>query len=182
MDLGLTGRVALVIATGDAGDACTRLLREEGATVVSSPEGAVDIVVAGGHDGPSAVLDVDSADALHDTWQVVVDSVDVYRRLVPGMAARRWGRLVWIGTAAAKSLDADDDELGAIVSLAMMALHKVVTGEESPENITANTVLRGGDADADDVAAAVAFLCSDGAGYMSGVTITVDGGEGSGMF
>lgn len=182
MDLGLTGRVALVTATGDAGAACSRLLRAEGATVVSVPEGAVDIVVAGGNQGPSTVLDVESAATLHDAWQTLVDTVEVYRELVPGMASRRWGRLVWIGTATAKSLDADDDELGAIVSLAMMALHKVVTGEESPENITANTVLRGGAADADDIAAAVAFLCSDGAGYMSGVTITVDGGAGSGVF
>ena len=43
-------------------------------------------------------------------------------------------------------------------------------------------MLRGGAADADDIAAAVAFLCSEGAGYMSGVTITADGGEGSGVF
>jgi enoyl-ACP reductase-like protein len=182
VDLGLTGRVAVVTATGDAGEACRRLLRAEGATVVDTPGDAVDIVVAGGGHGPTSVLDVDSAESLHETWQTVVDTVATYRELVPGMATRQWGRLVWVGTAAAKSLDTDDDELGAIVSLAVMALHKVVTGEASPQHVTANTVLRGGDADADDVAAAVAFLCSEGAGYMSGVTITVDGGAGSAVF
>jgi 3-oxoacyl-[acyl-carrier protein] reductase len=43
-------------------------------------------------------------------------------------------------------------------------------------------VLRGGVSTDDDVAAAVAFLCSEGAGYLTGVTITVDGGVGSAVF
>ena len=65
------------------------------------------------------------------------------------------------------------------MSLAMMGLHKVVTGEEAPHNVTANTVLRGGPATDEDVANAVVFFCSQGAGYLSGVTVAVDGGVGS---
>jgi NAD(P)-dependent dehydrogenase (short-subunit alcohol dehydrogenase family) len=79
-------------------------------------------------------------------------------------------------------MDADDDEIDAVVSLAMMGLHKVVTAEEGAHAVTANTVLRGEDADDEDVAHTVAFLCSTGAGYLSGVTLTVDGGAGSAMF
>jgi NAD(P)-dependent dehydrogenase (short-subunit alcohol dehydrogenase family) len=48
--------------------------------------------------------------------------------------------------------------------------------------VTANAVLCGGTATDDDVAAMVAFLCSDGAGYMTGVTVTVDGGVGSAVY
>ena len=68
-----------------------------------------------------------------------------------GMAARRWGRFVWIGTAQAKALDAGADELDTIVSLGMMGLHKVIAHEEGPQNVTANAVLRGGDATDEDV-------------------------------
>lgn len=98
------------------------------------------------------------------------------------MADRRWGRLVWVGTAASRSLDADGDELGAVVTLAMRAVGKVVAAEAGPSNITANAVLHGGDATPDDVAAAVTFLCSEDAGYLTGVTITVDGGAAAAVF
>lgn len=184
MDLGLANRTALVVAAGDEiGAACARVLETEGATVVAEPSPDVDIVVAQGAPlRPTALLDCRSADELHDAWAPVIETIAAYRRALPGMASRSWGRLVWIGSAAAKSLDGDDDELGGVVSLAMMGVHKVIAAEGGPDGITANAVLRGGEATADDVAAVVAFLCSEGAGYLTGVTVTVDGGAGSAMF
>jgi 3-oxoacyl-[acyl-carrier protein] reductase len=151
--------------------------------VVSELGAGVDVVVChGAVRRPSTVLDVRSAAELHAAWQSVVVAVATYREAVPAMSSAGWGRLVWIGSAAAKSVDADDDELDAIASLAMMAAHKVIASEAGPTNVTANTVLRGGRATDDEVAATVAFLCSEGAGYMTGVTITVDGGVGSAMY
>jgi 3-oxoacyl-[acyl-carrier protein] reductase len=183
VDLGLTDRSALLVNVGgELRAACRAVLEGEGARVLDQLDGDVDIVVAApGAPGP-ALLDCESAEPLHDAWDAVVDAVSTYREALPGMRERRWGRFVWIGSAAARSLDADDDELGAVVSLAMMAAHKVVAAEEGPSNITANAVLRGGVSTDDDVAAAVAFLCSEGAGYLTGVTITVDGGVGSAVF
>ncbi|MFI5053799.1 MAG: hypothetical protein ACHQDE_05505, partial [Acidimicrobiia bacterium] len=109
-----------------------------------------------------------------------------YREVLPAMAARRWGRFVWVGSAQAKAIDGGidggSDELDAVVTLAMMGLHKVIAAEEGPSNLTANVVLHGGDATDDDVAAVVAYLCSGDATYVSGVTITVDGGAGSAVF
>jgi NAD(P)-dependent dehydrogenase (short-subunit alcohol dehydrogenase family) len=89
---------------------------------------------------------------------------------------------VWVGSAGSRSLDAGDDQLDAMVTLAMRATNKVVAGELGPGGVTANAVLRSPAASLDEVAATVAFVCSEGAGYLTGVTITVDGGDGSAMF
>lgn len=185
MDYGLRGRRALVTCPDDpVGAACVLALRSEGATVVESTD--VDIVVARATALPElSLLDVDSAVPLHQAWNVVVDTVELYRNALAGMGERGWGRFVWIGAAASRSLDGDvpgPAEHDAIVTLAMRAAGKVLASEAGQFNITANSVIHGGEATPDDVAAAVTFLCSVGAGYITGVTITVDGGAGSAMF
>jgi hypothetical protein len=98
------------------------------------------------------------------------------------MRTQQWGRFVWVGSAASRSLDADEDDLDVVATLGMRALHKVIAFDEGPANILANTVLRGSGVGDRDVADAVAFLCSQGAGYLTGVTLTVDGGTGSAVF
>ncbi len=186
MDLQLTGRtVTLVGVDTDLHSACATVLKAEGANVIGAADGLApaDIVIASSAGHPAVdLLDCDSAEVLHAAWDAVVRAIEHYRLALPGMVERGWGRFVWIGSAAARSLDADDDELDAIVSLAMMAAHKVVAAEAGPAQVTANAVLHGGAATDDDVAHAVAFLCSQGAGYLTGVTLTVDGGVGSAMF
>ncbi|MGE3833803.1 MAG: hypothetical protein AB7H43_03345 [Acidimicrobiia bacterium] len=184
MDLGIEGRAAFVVgADHGVGRACAGARAAEGVRLVDQPDPGCDNVVAHGEPRAGSSLLADGAiDDLREAWGSVVDTVAWYRAALPGMVERRWGRFVWIGTAQAKSVDGDDDEVDAVVSLGMMGLHKVVTGEEAPNNVIANTVLRGGDATDDDVANVVAFLCSQGAGYLSGVTVTVDGGAGSAVF
>lgn len=181
MDLGLKDRVVDVVGGDGIGRACADLLVKEGA-VLATGDGPVDIVIAHGEGRGTAMLDVTSADQLHDAWDAVVQAVARYHEVLPGMTERRWGRFVWIGSAQAKSVDAGDDELDAVVTLGMMGLSKVIAHEEGPANLTANVVLRGGDATDDDVAAVVAYLCSNDATYVSGTTITVDGGAGSAIF
>jgi NAD(P)-dependent dehydrogenase (short-subunit alcohol dehydrogenase family) len=182
VDLGISGRSAYVVGRDSGlGAACAEVLAAEGATLADGPDGC-DIVVAHGRAPGGALSGPGALEELTRAWDAVVATVEDYRTGLPGMVARRWGRLIWIGSARARSMDADDDEIDAAVSLAMMGLHKVVTAEEGAHAVTANTVLRGGDATDEDVAHAVAFLCSTGAGYLSGVTLTVDGGAGSAMF
>jgi NAD(P)-dependent dehydrogenase (short-subunit alcohol dehydrogenase family) len=187
MQYGLTGRRVLITRPDDPlGEACARALSAEGALLVDAVEADPDVVIANGPIEPGAsVLEVTSADQLHDAWGAVVESVDVYRQALPPMRTRGWGRLVWVGTGASRSLDGDGehpDELAAMVTLAMRAACKVAASEAGPDGVTANTVLAGGAATPDDIAASVAFLCSEGAGYITGVTITVDGGAGSAVY
>ncbi|MCW2523927.1 MAG: family oxidoreductase [Frankiales bacterium] len=184
MELGLEGRVISVCGPDDGAlAACRLVLAAEGAQIAESGLGEADIVIAAGRvRAGSDLLAAADADELYGAWTDVTAAVDSYRAALPRMTRQRWGRLVWIGSAQAKSVDAEADELGAVASLGMLGLNKVVTGELGSHNITANAVLRGGLATDADVADAVAFLCSDGAGYLSGITITVDGGAGSAVF
>jgi len=182
MDLKIAGRTALV-GVGPLGAGLTKVLQDEGVRVVTELTDRVDIVVANaGSSHDLGLLDVTSARPLHEAWDSLVDTVARYRMALPGMVERGWGRYIWVGTAAAKSLNTDDDDLGAVVSLAVMAANKVISAECGSSGITANAVLQGGSATIDDVSSAVAFLCSEGASYLTGTTIVVDGGAGMAMF
>ena len=182
MDLQIAGRTALVgVDTQGAG--LTKVLQDEGVQVVTELTDQVDIVVArapSSHD--LGILDVTSAQRFHEAWDSLVETVASYRTALPGMVERGWGRYIWIGSAGAKSLNADDDDLGAVVSLAVMAANKVISAECGSSGITANAVLQGGSATVEDISSTVAFLCSEGASYITGVTIVVDGGAGTAMF
>jgi 3-oxoacyl-[acyl-carrier protein] reductase len=182
VDFMITGRTALVDA-GSLGAGLTKILQDEGVRIVTKLTDQVDIVVT---HAPSSddlrLLDVTSAQRLHEAWDSLVDTVASYRTALPGMIRRGWGRCIWVGSAAAKSLNADDDDLGAVVSLAVIAANKVISAECGASGITANAVLQGGSATVEDVSSAVAFLCCEGASYLTGVTIVVDGGAGMAMF
>jgi NAD(P)-dependent dehydrogenase (short-subunit alcohol dehydrogenase family) len=184
VDLALQGRTAVLGRDDSLGEACARLLSAEGVAMLDRHRAMeADIIVAWGPRRPeSRLMDIGSAAELQEAWDAVVFAVEAYREALSRMRERRWGRYVWVGSAAAKSLDADGDELDVISSLGMMGLHKVIAAEEGPFQVTANTVLRGEIAADDDVAAAVVFFCSEGAAYLSGVTITVDGGHSSAVF
>ncbi len=184
MDLGLQGRTAVVGRNDSLGEACARLFSAEGVAMLDRRRATeADIVVAWGPRRPEhTVMDIASAGEWQAAWDAVVSAVGDYQEALLRMRERRWGRFVWVGSAAAKSLDADGDEVDVIASLGMMGLHKVIAVEEGSHQVTANTVLRGERATDDDVAAAVVFFCSEGAAYLSGVTIAVDGGQSSVMF
>jgi NAD(P)-dependent dehydrogenase (short-subunit alcohol dehydrogenase family) len=184
VDLVLQGRKAVLGRDDGLGEACARLLSAEGVVMLERGRATeADIIVAWGPRHPgSRLMDIGSAAELRAAWDAVVSTVAAYREALSRMRERHWGRFVWVGSAAAKSLDADGDELDVISSLGMMGLHKVIAAEEGPFQVTANTVLRGERVADDDVAAAVVFFCSEGAAYLSGVTMTVDGGQSAAVF
>ncbi|WP_421118652.1 3-oxoacyl-ACP reductase FabG [Aquihabitans daechungensis] len=127
----------------------------------------------------------------------------VARRISPGMVRERWGRIVTVSSVVAHLGSAGQANYAA--SKAGVGLTRSLARELGARNITANVVAPGpiatemlaaaGDGRVDDlaalvpaarlgeprdVAAAVAFLCSEQAAFINGAVLPVDGGLGMG--
>lgn len=124
---------------------------------------------------------------------------------IPDMIAARWGRIVTIASSSAQRGSPRMAHYAASKG-GVMALTRSLAREYAPYGITVNTIPPSGietpmtqqsraagylpsDEDmartiplgrlgtGDDVAAACVFLCSDGAGYITGQTVGVNGGS-----
>ena len=144
-----------------------------------------------------------------DQWsEVLRTNLDgafyLVRRATPGMVRARFGRIVLVGSVVALSGSPGQANYGA-AKAGLVGLTRAVARELGSRGITVNLVAPGPivtamtDALTDDrkaqmtgqvplgrfgtpeeVAAVVAFLCSDAAGYVSGAVVPVDGGMGMG--
>ena len=122
------------------------------------------------------------------------------RAVIRGMLRRRWGRVVNISSLAAFVGSAGQTNYAAAKG-AIVSFTKSLAAEVGPYNVTVNCIAPGfvetemiafipDDARADfmkrlpmrrfgkpeDIAPVVSFLCTDGASYLTGQTIRVDGG------
>ena len=144
-----------------------------------------------------------------DAWsEVVRTNLDgafyAIRRAAPAMVRGRFGRIVNIGSAAGLTGSAGQVNYAA-AKAGLVGLTRSVARELASRNVTANLVAPGPIATAmlddlsderqaelarltplgrlgtpEEVAAAVAFLCSEAAGYITGAVLAVDGGMSMG--
>jgi 3-oxoacyl-[acyl-carrier protein] reductase len=126
------------------------------------------------------------------------------RRAVPGMVRSRWGRIVTVGSVAGLSGSAGQLNY-ATTKAGLVGMTRSIARELGSRNVTANLVAPGPITTAmtdalddarkqeltrqvplgrfgtpEEVAAVVAFLCSDAAAYVNGAVVPVDGGLGMG--
>jgi NAD(P)-dependent dehydrogenase (short-subunit alcohol dehydrogenase family) len=195
MDLVIRGKRALLFSgEPDIANACRIALLSEGVELLSGDKGAkafeVDIVVALAPTLPKLDLSALRADILADGWDYIPKIVEIYQSTLPGMKARKWGRFIFVGSNAAKEICDTVDYLNTAVNLSALGLQKLLAGEVGDHGITCNSVLW--DADAilgshrdlvlEGIGAAVAFLASGGAAYLTGITVNIDRGQSRGAF
>ena len=140
-----------------------------------------------------------------DEWQSVIDTnltsiFRVSKALVRGMMKARWGRIINVGSVVGTSGNAGQANYCA-AKAGLVGFSKALAKEVASRNITVNVVAPGfidtdmtRDLDESwrevllksipagamgqpsDIAKAVGYLASDGAGYMTGQTLHVNGG------
>jgi 3-oxoacyl-[acyl-carrier protein] reductase len=169
--------------------------------------GPVDVLVlnATGPQPEAPVTEVAWADHVAQLDFFVKSPVLLGREVLPGMQARRYGRIVSIDSEVAHRPPPGRSAYAAAKN-AQIGLTRAWARELAPFGITANTVAPGfvpveRHADVpgevrqaylasvpagrmgtpDDIAHAVSFLASEGAGFVTGQRIVVDGGRSLGI-
>lgn len=165
--------------------------------------GGVDILVANGGGPPPGTFSTTD----FDRYQPAIDQnllsiVAMTQAAMPAMRAQQWGRIVAITSVSVRQ-PIPNLILSNTARAGVTAFLKTVAGEVFADGITVNTVqpglhrtervvsLAGGNAgggfapgtigEPDDFGAAVAFLCSEQAKFITGVGLHIDGGSFSGL-
>ncbi len=156
--------------------------------------GRIDVLVNSGGHGPRAPLLEISDDDWHrgiDTYFLNV--VRPTRLVIPHMLAQGGGAIINISTAWVHEPSAMFPT-SAVARAGLAAFTKLFADQYAPQNVRMNNVLpgwidtlpqtperaaqppMGRYGTAAEIAATVAFLASDGAGYITGQSLRVDGG------
>ena len=145
-----------------------------------------------------------------DEWNAVIDAnltgaFHVARRAIAPMMKARWGRIVFVSSVGAY-IGAPGQANYAASKAGLIGLARSIAREYATRGVTANVVTPGPIATdmtsglndawrdktlsavpagrfgtADEVAASVSFLASDGAAFITGAVLPVDGGLGMGF-
>jgi len=185
------------------GDVTSRNDRDRMWNEVEEALGNIDILVTNSGGPPAGEFESHSLDTWQKTYQLLLEStVDMIRKASPKMKENSWGRIITISSQAIKQ-PVPGLILSNAVRSSLLGLVKTLSQEFGPYGITVNNVLPGYTktqrlfslmeanpkvqdavndvplrrfAEVEEFAAAVAFLCSNRASYISGVSLPVDGG------
>jgi 3-oxoacyl-[acyl-carrier protein] reductase len=210
-DAGVAAVVGAIHDDGGVAEGCYADVTDEDqvaglAAAVTDRLGPVDVLVlnATGPQPEGAVTEVTWADHLAQLDFFVKSPVLLGRVVLPGMRARRYGRIVQIDSEVAHRpppgrsayATAKSAQIGLTLSWARelapfgITVNAVAPGfipverhADLPDHITTDylaTVPAGRMGTPGDIAHAVSFLASEGAGFITGQRIVVDGGRSLG--
>jgi 3-oxoacyl-[acyl-carrier protein] reductase len=142
----------------------------------------------------------------NDSWDLMLNvnlraPFVLCRGFIQGMKARGWGRIVNIASRAGRTYVPASNAHYSASKAGLIGMTRMIAGEGGPFGITANCIAPGRITSPlanrqspeiiaqsiqniplarvgtpEEIAETVAFLCSDGAAYITGVTVDVNGG------
>ena len=163
----------------------------------------IDILITNTGGPPAGKFEELSLQQWNQTYQLLLESaVDLIQAVLPGMKQQGWGRIIAITSQAVKQ-PVDNLILSNSVRASVVGLVKSLSNELGTFNITVNNVMPGYTktnrllslietnpdfkeainqiplkrfGNPEEFAAAVTFLASERAGYITGISLAVDGG------